>query len=92
MIERYARARVLADDAWGQVPDELVSPGSHGGLVQDPAAVLALKADAEAARYGQCLGLEPQAPAKQVGRPKGSVSAPDRRVASSPPKVLRVVS
>lgn len=92
-VERYVRAVELARHAWRKVPKaRKTTRGSMGQQVAHPMIAVAQKADAEAMRFGQALGLEPLPAARPVGRPRGAVSAPDRAAAASgePAKVTRL--
>lgn len=92
-IERYVRSVELARTAWRKVPrTQKTTRGSMGQQVAHPMIAVAQKADAEAMRFGQALGLEPLPAARPVGRPRGAVSAPDRAAAASgePAKITRL--
>lgn len=74
------RAVSLAREAWAVIGTEgLSDAGSSGQPVAHHLLAIALRAEVEAARFGQTLGLEPQAPTRNAGgRPVGAVSAADR--------------
>jgi hypothetical protein len=79
-LERYVNVLDLAADAWAQLGYDLTAAGSTGQIVADPLVTVALKAEAEAARYGQTLGIEPAMPEKaknKGGRPRGSAPLAD---------------
>ena len=82
-LERYIRAVDLARQAWAAIPKRLVIRGSGTSKhrVAHPAAMLALRAEDAALRYGQALQLDPASSRKRNpgGRPQGAQSAPDRR-------------
>lgn len=88
-VERYVRLLELADTAWRRLPKKLLAEGSMGQASAHPMVAVVLKAEAEAARYGLALGVEPEKAKKPVGRPKGSASLQDLAPSS---KRLRAVS
>ena len=90
-VERWARAVVLAESAWGKVPEHLTDVGSTGQLVVHPLVKLALDAERAACAFEAHLGIDPQRRFKKPpGRPAGAASAPDRVAKQSPARLKAV--
>lgn len=86
-LRRYARAVDAAEAAWRdwRRAKRSTVDGRHGGM--HPALRAAQAAELDAAKFAERLGLDFEAPRRPVGRPPGSVSAPDRK--TPPPRITR---
>jgi len=81
---RYARAVDLADELraeWESYGRPKLYTVNNGTMIPHPLVKMLREAEADAARFGKALKLEPAAVKRStIGRPPGASSAPDRQV------------
>ena len=89
---RFARAVEHAESVraeWLEQGRPLLYTRPSGALMRHPLLEVMRDAEADAARWGRALGLEPRAaaPRRGPGRPPGAASAADRKHSPAPPVV-----
>jgi len=88
-VLRFARAVDMADKVraeWKSYGEPMLFTHTNGALVAHPLVKMLQAAEADAAKAGRALKLEPDAIKRAgPGRPPGASSAPDRKAA--PPMI-----
>ena len=92
-VRAFARAVDMADKVraeWKSYGEPMLFTHTNGALVAHPLVKMLQAAEADAAKAGRALKLEPDAIKRAgPGRPPGASSAPDRK---APPPMIKLAA